>query len=102
MPARRAALTSVSDGGAAAIFITDPDRVPVPDAALIRCMFDLTIAESELVRILLSGLNLDDAAVQLGVRVDTVRKRLKLIFQKTDTHRQADLVRLVLNSTAGL
>jgi DNA-binding CsgD family transcriptional regulator/PAS domain-containing protein len=100
MPARRAALTS--DGGAAAIFITDPDRAAVPDPALLRCMFDLTIAESELVRILLAGLSLDEAAVQLGVRLDTVRKRLKLIFQKTDTHRQADLVRLVLNSTASL
>jgi DNA-binding CsgD family transcriptional regulator len=49
-----------------------------------------------LTRVLAEGATLDSAAARLGLRIGTVRTRLKTIFDKTGTHRQADLVRLVL------
>jgi len=98
LPRSRAAL--VSDGAVAVVFVTDPDRSPIPDAAIIRAAFGLTSAESELVQRLISGSTLEHAAAQLRVCVETVRKRLKIIFEKTNTHRQAELVRLVLISIA--
>jgi DNA-binding CsgD family transcriptional regulator len=100
LPVRRAVLTS--NPAAAAVFVTDPERPPVPDVAMIRALFALTESEAELVRWLLSGFDLGQAAARLGLRLDTVRKRLKVIFEKTNTHRQADLVRLVLSTMAGL
>lgn len=83
----------------AVVFISDPDRAPAPDVDAIRSMFGLTPAEAQLVRCLAGGLTLEQAAVRLGLRRDTVRSRLKIVFQKTDTHRQADLLRLVFTAS---
>jgi DNA-binding CsgD family transcriptional regulator len=41
-----------------------------------------------------------DAAVALGISENTARVQLRSVFTKTDTHRQADLMRLVLTSLA--
>lgn len=95
LPRRRPAL---GESVAAVMFITDPESSALPDVETIRLILGLTASEAELVRCLVSGLSLQAAASRLSVRVETVRKRLKQIFQKTDTHRQADLVRLVLAS----
>ena len=51
---------------------------------------------ARLVHCLAEGLTIKESADRLGIELETVRKRLKVIFQKTDTHRQADLVRLAL------
>jgi DNA-binding CsgD family transcriptional regulator len=40
-----------------------------------------------------------EAGERLGLRRETVRSRLKAIFEKTNTHRQGELVRLVLTGT---
>jgi DNA-binding CsgD family transcriptional regulator len=85
---------------AAAIFVTDPERPPLPNVPTIREVFQMTESEARLVRCLLSGLSVDESATRLGIRVETARKRLKVIFEKTDTHRQASLVALVLTSAA--
>jgi DNA-binding CsgD family transcriptional regulator len=100
LPSARAALTS--DAAAVALFVTDPDHVAMPDAETIRTLFDLTRGESELVSCIVAGLSLEQATAQLGLRPQTLRTRLKIVFQKTNTHRQAELVRLVLTSTARL
>jgi len=68
-------------------------------AATLRAMFALTRGESQLLLLLPEGLSLGQAAERLELATDTVRKRLKSIFQKTDTHCQADLMRHVLLST---
>jgi DNA-binding CsgD family transcriptional regulator len=78
--------------------VTDPDRALSADIMAFRSMFGLTPAESELVRCLAAGLSLEESAAELRLRLDTVRSRLKVVFQKTNTHRQADLVRLVLTA----
>ena len=96
LPLRR--IEFAADSAAAIIFVTDPDRALAADIMAFRSMFGLTPAESELVRCLASGLTLEESAAELGLRIDTVRSRLKVVFQKTNTHRQADLVRLVLTA----
>ena len=47
-----------------------------------------------------NGSTVAEAAAALGVKLQTARTYLKQIFIKTDTHRQTDLVRLLLLSTA--
>ncbi|QRM57104.1 PAS domain-containing protein [Sinorhizobium sp. BG8] len=57
--------------------------------------FRLTPAEARLAALLAIGEPLENAAETLGVTKETVRSRVKSIFQKTDTHRQAALVALL-------
>lgn len=56
--------------------------------------FGLTPAEQRLCEILQTDCTLRDAADILEIAIDTVRQRLKVIFQKTDTHRQSELISL--------
>ena len=87
------------ESASAAVFVTDPERVDVPDEDMLCAVLGLTRAEGKLTHLLVQGINLMDAGTRLGVRRETIRSRLKTIFEKTNTHRQADLVRLVLNGT---
>jgi DNA-binding CsgD family transcriptional regulator len=100
LPVHRVVLTG--NGAAAAVFVTHPDRMVVLDAQAIRGLFGLTAAESDLVRCLVAGFSVHQAAAHLGLREQTLRTRLKTVFQKTNTNRQAELVRLVLMSAAAL
>jgi DNA-binding CsgD family transcriptional regulator len=88
-----------SQVAAAAVFVTDPERPPATQVEAIRSMFRLTPSEARLVQCLVEGLSLEDAADRLSIQVETARKRVKSVFQKTDTHRQAELISLVLMST---
>jgi DNA-binding CsgD family transcriptional regulator len=94
LPVHRRAL--VADDARMVMFVTDPDRTAAIDPDMVRCLLHLTYAEARLTCSLAAGMTLNEAALHLGVQRETVRSRLKGIFQKTDTHRQAELVRLVL------
>jgi len=83
---------------AALVLITDPESRVLPDDSALREMFGLTSAEAKLTRLLAEGMGLAEAAAQLGVRRETVRTRIKVIFEKTGTHRQAELVSLVIRA----
>ena len=50
----------------------------------------------------MQGLGLDEIADRLGLSRHTTRQHLRQVFQKTATHRQAELVRLLLRGPAGL
>jgi DNA-binding CsgD family transcriptional regulator len=100
LPAQRVAFND--DGAAAAVFVTDPEHGRTPDYKAIAALFGLTPAESRLVTCLVTGQNLEEAATSLQVKLESVRTRLKTVFEKTGTHRQAELVRLVMNSGPGL
>lgn len=43
--------------------------------------------------------SLEQAADDMGITIQTARSYLKSLFTKTDTHRQADLIRLVMGSS---
>jgi len=63
--------------------------------------FSLTPAEARLASRLSSGDSIEEIAAELSVSYETSRKRLKSIFQKTNTHRQAQLVALLAQFSVG-
>jgi DNA-binding CsgD family transcriptional regulator len=88
---------SVVRDAAIAIFVADPSaRVSTPPEVLSE-LYQLTNSEAELVRLLASGLSLDEAAEKRGISLNTARSHLKHAFAKTDTSRQGELVRLIVS-----
>lgn len=68
-----------------------------PDFSPLATLFGLTPAEIGFCRRLLLGDSVADAADNTGVARETARTRLKSIFHKTGTSRQAELVLLLSN-----
>lgn len=64
-------------------------------ADLLRDVYGATAAEARVAIALARGDTLAEMADELGVSRETVRVHLKRLFQKTETNRQALLVRLV-------
>ena len=95
--ARQRAVVPGVESASAVVFVTDPDLSDVPDEGTLCALFGLTMAEAKLTCLLARGLTLQEAGDRLALRRETIRSRLKTIFEKTRTHRQADLVRLVLS-----
>jgi DNA-binding CsgD family transcriptional regulator len=83
---------------AALVIVTDPEAAPPTPAATLRRRFGLTPAEAALAQALAAGRSLHEYAEQAHVTCETARWRLKQVLAKTDTHRQAELVRLLLTS----
>jgi DNA-binding CsgD family transcriptional regulator len=83
---------------AVCVVITDPDcQRPLPNDRL-QAVFGLTEAEARLGALLAAGQDLRSAAATLGITYGTARARLTEIFQKTETRRQGELVRVLLTS----
>lgn len=81
---------------AVCIVITDPEtQRPLPIRRL-QTVFGLTEAEARLAALLATGEGLRSAGVKLGITYGTARTRLAEIFQKTETHRQGELIKLLL------
>ena len=85
---------------AACVMILDPDRQRPSLARRLVVMFGLTEAEARLANMLASGEELRQAASILGITYGTARARLAELFQKTNTHRQGELVSLLLAAAA--
>jgi DNA-binding CsgD family transcriptional regulator len=84
----------------ALVVIVDPEQEPVPDVEALRRLYGLTNTEAEVALRVLDGTGVVPIAEQLSISVSTVRTHLKHVFHKTDTHRQAELVRLLLSELA--
>lgn len=89
-----------ASGPALMVLIVDPNRRLAPDPALLREALGLTPTESRIASLLASGLRSDAIAERLGISPATVASHLKSIFAKTETHRQTDLVALLLSLSA--
>ncbi len=59
--------------------------------------YHLTPAEARLAALIVSGYSLQAAASKLHISKNTARTHMKRIYDKTEMHRQVDLVRLVAN-----
>jgi DNA-binding CsgD family transcriptional regulator len=81
---------------AAAVFVRDSEDGPAPPAIWLRQLYGLTAVEARLASALGGGEALEAAAERLAIARATARNHLKRIFEKTDTHRQAELVALLL------
>ena len=69
---------------------------PGPPAAILAKTFRLTPSEAKLACIIARGAPPDIAARELKISRETARNQLKAVFAKTDTHRQSELVALLL------
>lgn len=98
-PLPREAIGFASEHPAAAVIITDPEQPQALPEDTLRRLYGLTRTEALLAGLLVSGLNLKQAAVQMNIATKTVRLHLEHIFAKTQVHRQADLIKLLLTST---
>jgi DNA-binding CsgD family transcriptional regulator len=84
-----------------AFFLADPRQSGREPIEGLRELFGLTESETRLAALLMDDCTLNQAAKRLGVTQTTARGVLKSIFEKTDTHRQADLVRVLLRGPTG-
>ena len=90
-PARRV-------GPLANLIVADLDRQMEAPADLLGRVFDLTPAESVVLERLVNGLTLQEIADASGTSRNTVRNQLHVVFEKTGTNRQAELIKLVLST----
>lgn len=85
---------------AALVIIADPDRTATPTVAGLIRDYGLTRTEAEVARRVLDGAGLRPIAEERCVSITTIRTHLKHIFEKTGTHRQGELIRLLLGARA--
>jgi DNA-binding CsgD family transcriptional regulator len=81
---------------AVVVSIADPARAVALPASALRELWDLTAAEAQIAMAIAAGSPLDEIAARNRISRETVRVHLRRILAKTETHRQSELVRLIL------
>ena len=95
-PLSRAHELALGDGSPRVmVFLCDLAAVTVP-AELLTELFGLTLGEARAALQVLQGGSNDAMAHRLGISANTFKSQLKAVFAKTGTHRQSDLLRLLL------
>ena len=79
----------------AAIFVSDPESQPSTPAAMLRTFYGFTPAETRLASELLMHRTVEECAEILGISVNTARTQIKKLFEKTNTRRQSELLRVL-------
>ena len=88
---------SAFDNSAAAILLFQNTTAPSLDAARLLSI-GLSPAEASLAVALAAGETLEGYATRSRRSLGTIRSQLRSIFSKTDTHRQSELILLVLRT----
>ena len=78
-----------------AVFVGDPDRQLANLSERLMAAYALTPVEAQLAEGLVQGGILADLAERIGITTAIAREQLQLIFQKTGTSSQTDLIRQV-------
>lgn len=89
------------EGEGLLLLACDGSNHSIPQADLLRMLFDLTPAEATLARLLIEGSSVEQAAMQLKVKQGTARVHLKAIFAKTGVTRQSQLTQLLSGYAVG-
>lgn len=87
---------------AVVLYIRDAVGKSQVNNAVAKQLFNFTPAETALALELANGLSLEEAAENLNIMRNTARAHLRAIFSKTGVRRQAELVRVMLNSVVAL
>ena len=82
----------------AIVFLYRLESVAQVRSELLCELFSLTPAEARAALQLLHGGGVTEMAERLGVSVNTFKTQLRVACEKTHTHRQADLLKLLLLS----
>jgi DNA-binding CsgD family transcriptional regulator len=80
----------------ALVFLVDPHGKRMSSAELLRRVYGLTNAEAAVALHIADGQGIKPIADELSLSTSTVKTHLQRVFSKTGTHRQAELVRLLL------
>ena len=83
---------------AAIVFVADPDSALRIAQDQLRNLYRLTPAEAAVAMAIARGAGLQAVADELGISLTTARTHLQHVFEKTETRRQAELVRLIAAS----
>lgn len=78
------------------IVLYDPEFSPLPNSSFLERAFQFTDQERNIAILLAKGMDLKEVAENLKISLHTVRTHLKHIYSKTNTSRQAELVKLLL------
>jgi len=70
----------------------------ISQADFLEGFFALTPVQARLVALLFAGASLRSCAEELGIKYESARGYLKAVFEKTGTHRQAELVLTVFQA----
>jgi pimeloyl-ACP methyl ester carboxylesterase/DNA-binding CsgD family transcriptional regulator len=85
------------DGPPVVVAITSEINWPTEFDALLKSAFDLTATEAGIMRALAESQSLREIAASRDRSVETVRAQLRSVLSKTETHTQAELVRLTFS-----
>ncbi|NOT10243.1 MAG: helix-turn-helix transcriptional regulator [Methylococcaceae bacterium] len=77
------------------IIMFEPNHCPSQQWLFFKKQFNLTPAEARLCRSFADGLTLNDYCEKWKVAPSTARSQLHIVFGKTSTRRQSDLLRLI-------
>lgn len=80
----------------AIIYVRDPHQPDETRAEILQRLYGLAPSQARLAELIANGSTLKEAARDLGITEVSARQYLKLILQKTGTHRQPELVRKIL------
>lgn len=81
------------------LYLFDPSDEQFDHLDAISELYGLSRVEARLAHHIALGKTIEEAAAAMRIKVPTARTYLKHIFTKTGTHRQIDLVRLLMLST---
>lgn len=82
----------------AMVIVCDAEKEELLPEDYLKQLYGLTPAEAKLASMIGSGCSLKLVAEKLDISIHTARNQLKRIFHKTNTHRQAELVQLLISS----
>jgi DNA-binding CsgD family transcriptional regulator len=63
----------------------------------LKALYGLNPTESRLANLLVQGLEVREIADRIGITYESTRFNLKRVLEKTSTHRQSELIRLMLS-----
>lgn len=78
------------------ILMTNEIHWPQYLGPILQDLFNLTQAEIEIVRLMMSGAKVSEIAQKRSASITTVRSQLRSIFSKTDTSSQIECLRMVI------
>lgn len=85
-----------ADNVGAALFITDPEQGHRVSEKLLRENYRLSPREIEVCQRFVNNPELETLATELGLTLSSLRTSLKIIYEKTGQHSQAELMRLLM------
>ena len=94
LPLGRGRSLAPASGASAAVFVTRVESPPV-DVGIVSRIFGFTPAETRLLKQLMVGASLNEAAAALGISVATAKTHRNHIFMKAGVSRRTDLLALI-------